>query len=239
MAIVTIKRAFELEESFVLAPERYDPRRESLKSNGRHANAMTVGDIAETVRHTINPSAKTAGDRRCLVLDTSDVREGIIIGRKKPIRVVDLGSQKKGFNSGDVIISRLRPYLRQVAFVDRQFAASSLGAELACSTEFFVLRSLTQEPIAFLVPYLLSDPVQKVLAASQEGGHHPRFDEGALLKLPIPAELFARRAAASASVEQSTASYRQAEEIMLRLVAEADVTMTQQRKEPLRPRSRA
>ena len=39
MALVTIKRAFELEESFVLAPERYDPRRESLKTNGKHAGS--------------------------------------------------------------------------------------------------------------------------------------------------------------------------------------------------------
>ena len=229
MALVTIKRAFELEESFVLAPERYDPRRESLKTNGKHADDLIISDLAEIVRQTINPTAKAAGERRCLVLDTSDVREGIIIGRKKPIRVVELGSQKKGFNNGDVIISRLRPYLRQVAFVDAAFAASSLGAELACSTEFFVLRSLTKEPIAFLIPYLLSAPVQNVLAASQEGGHHPRFDEGTLLKLPIPANILAKRTVSSDSVVQSAAHYRQAEEIMLRLVAEADAAMTLQK----------
>lgn len=228
MALISVKRAFELEGTLVLAPERYDPRRESLKRDGRHVGAVTVADIAQIIRHTINPGAKTVGERRCLVLDTSDVREGIIIGRKKPIKVVDLGSQKKGFNSGDVIISRLRPYLRQVAFVDAAFASSSLGAELACSTEFFVLRSIGQEPIAFLVPYLLSDPVQGVLAASQEGGHHPRFDERALLRIPIPAELLAKRAAISASVESAAACYRQAEEIMLRLVAEAEGAMVQE-----------
>lgn len=226
MALVSVKKTCELEETLVLAPERYDPRRDRLKRDGKYVDAMTVGDIAEIIRHPINPCAKTAGDRRCLVLDTSDVREGIIIGRKKPIRVVDLGSQKKGFNSGDVIISRLRPYLRQVAFVDATFAASSLGAELACSTEFFVLRSISQGSIAFLVPYLLSDPVQSVLAASQEGGHHPRFNERALLRLPIPAKLLAKREAISASVEHGTACYRQAEEIMLHLVAEAKGAMT-------------
>lgn len=226
MALVTVKRGFELEYPFVLAPERYDRRRESHQINGKQVDALTIGDIAEIVRQTINPMAKAAGERRCVVLDTSDVREGIIIGRKKPIRVVELGSQKKGFNSGDVIISRLRPYLRQVAFVDTALAASSLGAELACSTEFFVLRSLSQDSIAFLVPYLLSAPVQSVLAASQEGGHHPRFDEGTLLKLPVPTDLLARRTITSAAVVQSTVSYRQAADIMLRLVSEADAAMT-------------
>jgi len=229
MALMTVKRVFELEDLFVLAPERYDPRRESLKTSGQHIDALTIGNVAEIVRQTINPTAKAAGDRRCVVLDTSDVREGIITGRKTPMKVVALGSQKKGFNNGDVLISRLRPYLRQVAFVDAAFAASSLGAELACSTEFFVLRSVNTEPIAFLVPYLLSGPVQSVLAASQEGGHHPRFDEGTLLKLPIPADVLAKRTISSDSVLQSTAHYRQSEGIILRLVAEADAAMAMQK----------
>ena len=226
MALICIKRASELEVIVVLAPERYDPRRESLKREGKHVDATAIGGIAQIIRHSINPGAKAVGERRCLVLDTSDVREGIIIGRKKPIRVADLGSQKKGFNCGDVIISRLRPYLRQVAFVDVAFATASPGVELACSTEFFVLRSIDQEPIAFLVPYLLSNPVQRVLAASQEGGHHPRFDERALLSIPIPAGLLAKRAAISDSVAHGATCYRQAEEIMLRLVSDAEGVMT-------------
>ena len=229
MALITVKKVFELEDAFVLAPERYDPRRESLKFNSVHVPEITIRDIAEVVRHAINPSAKGVGERRCVVLDTSDVREGIIIRRKKPIRVEELGSQKKGFKSGDVIISRLRPYLRQVAFVDTEFAAASPGVELACSTEFFVLRSLIEESIAFLVPYLLSNPVQSVLCASQEGGHHPRFDESTLLNLPIPADLFEKREVVSTAVLSSAASYRRAEGIMLSLVAEADAAMAQER----------
>lgn len=228
MALSSVKRAFELEGIVVLAPERYDPRRESLKREGSHVDATTIGDIAQIIRHSINPGAKAVGERRCLVLDTSDVREGIIIGRKKPMRVADLGSQKKGFSCGDVLISRLRPYLRQVAFADVAFASSNPDVELACSTEFFVLRSVDQEAIAFLVPYLLSDPVQRVLAASQEGGHHPRFDERALLKIPVPAGLLVKREAISNSVAHGTTCYREAEDIMLRLVSEVEGVMTQE-----------
>lgn len=49
---------------------------------------------------------------------------------------------------GDVIISRLRPYLRQVAYVDED-RKEILGA----STEFFVIRARNNESIAYLVPF--------------------------------------------------------------------------------------
>lgn len=225
MALLTIKRRFELEKTCVLAPERYDPRRESLQGNDLVKRSLPLGDIVQIVRQTINPSVRTVGERRCVVLDTSDVREGIIIGRKSAIRIADLGSSKKVFLRNDVIISRLRPYLRQVAFVDEGFATACADAESACSSEFFVLRSINEEPIAFLVPYLLSAPVQSVLAASQEGGHHPRFDEAALANLPVPESLLAKREEVSAKVVKSAALYRQSEETMLELVGEATVAM--------------
>ena len=103
------------------------------------------------------------------------------------------------FQIGDVLISRLRPYLRQVAYVDRTIPVLSEAA-LLCSTEFFVLRSVDQQSIAFLVPFLLSVQVQRVLAASQEGGHHPRVRESTLLTLPLPSSLLETRAATSSAV---------------------------------------
>ncbi len=157
MALLTIKRKLELERTYVLAPERYDPRRESLRSGPIVKRAVPLGNIVKCVRQTISPTAKM--DRELVVIDTSDVREGIIVGRKCPTRLGNVGSAKKLFQHNDVLISRLRPYLRQVAFVDTEFAAGSVDVVLACSTEFFVLRSLNEESIAFLVPYLLSTPV--------------------------------------------------------------------------------
>ena len=86
-----------------------------------------------------------------------------------------------------VVISRLRPYLRQVAWVDAGLLAEQTpGTELICSTEFFVLESVGSASVAFLVPFLLSLPIQAVLAAAQAGGHHPRFNERTLMTLPIP-----------------------------------------------------
>ena len=79
-----------------------------------------------------------------------------------------------------------------------------------CSSEFYVLESKDGSSIAFLVPFLLSQRVQSVLAASQEGGHHPRFNERTLKSLPIPAFLLERRVELSTIVEHAVAQARQA-----------------------------
>ena len=222
MALITVKQRFDLGPTFVLAPERYDPRRDSLKTESGAEKTIALGSIASTVRQTVNPLKRSADERWYVVLDTSDVREGVVIGKKTPVPVSELGSAKKVVRRDDVLISRLRPYLRQVGFVDDDVFNPESGAELACSTEFFVLRSNTHASIAFLVPFLLSGPVQKVLSASQEGGHHPRFDEEALLTLPVPERLCAARDGCSAEVIRAVASYRLAESTLTQLVVTAE-----------------
>ncbi len=182
MALTSIRSVRELEGLFVLAPERYDPRRRSLRSSS--IRSAPLRSLVLLNRRTI--TASDAPDSRCLVFDTSDAQEGIVISKKQPLTVREIGSAKKIVEPKDVLISRLRPYLRQVAFVDRARVtaptiflccvppnSSSSAPPTACS-------------IAFLVPFLLSDPVQKVLAASQEGGHHPRFNEAALTRTSGP-----------------------------------------------------
>jgi hypothetical protein len=215
MAVWTIKAHNELSRFFVLAPERYDPRREA---KGQDVSSILIGQVATVVRQTLTPAA--AKDGSYLVLDTSHAREGVIISPEKVIGASGIGSAKKAPKSNDVIISRLRPYLRQVAFVDEEIQGWSEGVTLLCSTEFFVLRSNNKASIAFLVPFLLSPFVQQILSASQEGGHHPRFDENALSTLPIPGSILDRRDEFSRSVEKSIRSYRASEKLMASLVAE-------------------
>jgi hypothetical protein len=98
-----------------------------------------------------------------------------------------MGSAKRRVQAGDVIISRLRPYLRQVALIDEAlFQLCRRGNAVAASTEFFILRGRAGVDAAGLVPFLLSQPVQAALAAGQEGGHHPRFCKELLQSLPVP-----------------------------------------------------
>ncbi len=215
MALISIISKTRLASPLILAPERYDPRRK-LEVSGEET--IELSNIAVSVRKMIKPSDDLD---KYLVIDTSDAREGIIIARKQTITSKKIGSTKKNIATGDVIVSRLRPYLRQVAFIDEDIF-SAKNAQLLCSTEFFVLRSIDNQSIAFLVPFLLSKKVQEVLAASQEGGHHPRFIESTLLTLPVPNNLILQRNTISKIVTEAIKSYRFSESVIAETIKKSD-----------------
>jgi hypothetical protein len=75
---------------------------------------------------------------------------------------------------------------------------------MACSTEFFVLRSTSDSSIAFLVHWLLDEKTQEVLRVGQEGGHHPRFTEEHLLNLTVPEQVLSNRDGLSREVERAS-----------------------------------
>ena len=214
-AFCSERLATSLGRDFVLAPERYDPRRSLAVAKG-----IPLGDVAEVLHMTAAPRPAPEGSK-VLVLDTSDAREGIVSCRKEPVLGHEVGSTKKIVERGCVLISRLRPYLRQVAFVDGEVPGWASDVLMYCSTEFFVLRSVDDEPISFVVPFLLSSPVQRALAASQEGGHHPRFNESTLLELPIPRGLMERREEDSRRLEEAVALFRRSEQLRDGLVENA------------------
>lgn len=205
MAIAAVVDVTRLDDGWILAPERYDPRRRHAKHGGPR-----LADIVHVFREQID-ATKAPASQRFLVLDTGDARGGIIRTTKASCDGPAIGSTKKRIFPGQVIISRLRPYLRQIAWVDHGLLGRETSSlELLCSTEFFVLDSKDGASIAFLVPFLLSSDVQSILAASQEGGHHPRFNERTLKALPIPAPVLERRAELSVQVEHAVNQARQA-----------------------------
>jgi hypothetical protein len=213
MARYASVRVADLDSGLILAPERYDPARDSLGQADR-----TVADVADLVSAQINQ--KTADpSARYLVLDTGDAREGIVVTQKEPTSAGDIRSAKKGVEPGDVIISRLRPYLRQVAIVDA--ALCSRADHVVCSTEFYVLRGKERASLGFLVPWLLSEPVQAVLAAAQEGGHHPRFSSDVLLKLPVPEALWSSKGEWSERMEEAADWQRRGEQAVRGLIEAA------------------
>ncbi len=222
MAICNVKERSQLGKGIVLAPERYDRRREALSAI---ASSIVLGMLVLPLRKTVNPNGNGAEPRDFLVLDTCDAQEGIIIARRRPAPLSSLRSAKKIVPARSVLISRLRPYLRQVAFVDDALNSRHKDVAIACSTEFFVLTPRDQRSIAFLVPFLLSEPVQEVLAASQEGGHHPRFDEYALLGLPVPRAWTDQRDEVSAQVELAISDFRKARVTVERLIVDAEAAM--------------
>ncbi|MGB8294088.1 MAG: hypothetical protein WCG85_01540 [Polyangia bacterium] len=181
MGIHVLRRVADLGDGFVLAPERFDPRRRVEVAARR-----CLSDVVEVVSENVSAkSCKSPG--AVLILDTAHAFEGFVVFRHDPVPPASMGSAKRRVQAGDVIISRLRPYLRQVALVDEAlFRLCPGGNAVVASTEFFVLRGRAGFDAAGLVPFLLSEPVQEALAAGQEGGHHPRFAKELLLSLPVP-----------------------------------------------------
>ena len=201
MARHAVVSVADLAAGVVLAPERYDPARRPAVTNGR-----PLAELVTLVRDSVRPVADERDLRRCLLFDTGDAQSGFLHTSRAPLATQQLGSSKRLILPGDVLISRLRPYLRQVAWVDPELATSDI--RLCCSTEFYALRGRDGQDIAFVVPWLLSAPIQTALAAAQEGGHHPRFDRSALLELPVADHWLRRRAALSAEVVAAVASMR-------------------------------
>ena len=197
-----------LAEGLILSPERYDPRRQA------HAEGILLSEVAVLKSDTLRPSAVKGSWQ---VLDTSHAESGVIRCERAPVE--KLGSTKKVLAPGTVIISRLRPYLRQIGFVDPGLMTPGVG--LCGSTEFYVLTSRDERSIAFLVPFLLSAPVQTALAAGQEGGHHPRFPSALLMGLRIPPTRMEKRAEDSAAVEAAAAQIRSARGVLARLSRDA------------------
>jgi hypothetical protein len=186
MGMSIVRRLGDLGDDLSLAPEHYHPRRAVAI-----ASQNCLADLVEVL--TQNVSISSLADQPVLVLDTSHACEGFIVCHHDPVHASAMGSAKRRVQAGDVIISRLRPYLRQVALVDALlFRQTPGGNQVVTSTEFFVLRGRGDFPVAALVPFLLSAPVQAALAAGQEGGHHPRFSLDLLASLRVPDRLVAQ-----------------------------------------------
>ena len=213
MAICILKSNKQLDVNFILTPERYNPRRRMSIDN---EDTILMSEIVEIVNDII--TKKQAQGKSIIQINTSDAMGGYLNINSE---VNDsINSNKKILRKGDVIISRLRPYLRQVAYVDED-RKEILGA----STEFFVIRARNNESIAYLVPFLLSQPAQLVFENSVEGSQHPRFKEEDVLNLKIPKNIYDERANISKRVIEAIESYRSYERSIFKEIKEMNKAM--------------
>ena len=213
MAICILKSNKQLGVNFILTPERYNPRRRMSIDN---EDTILMSEIVEIVNDII--TKKQAQGKSIIQINTSDAMGGYLNINSE---VNDsINSNKKILRKGDVIISRLRPYLRQVAYVDED-RKEILGA----STEFFVIRARNNDSIAYLVPFLLSQPAQLVFENSVEGSQHPRFKEEDVLNLKIPKNIYDERANISKRVIEAIESYRSYERSIFKEIKEMNKAM--------------
>ena len=211
---VAVRTLADLAPDYVLAPERH------VLAGGAAASGdgIPLGELVVERRERIDPgvtsaparSAARAGSGDAVVLDTSHARDGVLDVAGALRDGAGGKSAKKRAEAGDLVVSRLRPYLRQIALVHPSALALARGRPLALSTEFYVLAPRTPgDDLAFLVPFLLSKDTQAALASAQEGGHHPRVPRSSLFALRVPRSLLRTRVKTSRAVVEALAeTYR-------------------------------
>lgn len=162
---------------FNLSPEHWI----ATQTASELGEGIPLGEIVYCISQQQTPPE----DAR-FVLDTGNAREGLLDLTILGNPVSGRSSAKKVTKDGDVIISRLRPYLRQVALIP-EGTCQLLGVDkLYCSTEFFVLRAKQEGTnIAGIVAWLLSKPIQEMLNGAATGGHHPRIGPDLLISAPV------------------------------------------------------
>lgn len=180
MAVFSIIKVSELEGAKMLAPEFYHPVKILSKQYLEKSGKKRIKDHFYNVREIFDPKNKSL-PQQAIVFDLSDVTSYFLYGGKKVTSSEEVGSAKKIFSQNDVLISRLRPYLKEVSFV-----GFNEKLKLA-STEFVVLRQKYNGYYPeTLFAYLISKEVQNLLAWSVAGTEHPRFNEDYFLSLTLP-----------------------------------------------------
>lgn len=204
-ARVVIRTVADLGDDLVLAPERH------LVATETSEGGVPLGDLVTERNERFDP-ARLDG---IPVIDTTHAKDGVL-DLASAARITDAPkSNKKRAVAGDLIVSRLRPYLRQIALVTAR--------EVAVSTEFYVLRpNAKNDDLAWLVPFVLSSRTQSLLAAAQEGGHHPRVPRASLFAIKVPPSLIGTRTKASRTVRAALDNLQRADHAYRAAIATAE-----------------
>lgn len=181
MFTYSIIKKSQLEGALRLDAEYYQPEKLNFIKILTLKGKRRIRDEFIIVNEVFDPKRNTLREPT-IVFDLPDI-QNYLLEKKEPIKnISEIGSTKKIFQQGDVIISRLRPYLKEVTYV-----GFNENLKLA-STEFIVLR---KKKDSFYYPqtlfvFLITDMVQIILTQSMGGAEHPRFKEDILLDLYLP-----------------------------------------------------
>ncbi len=176
-------------------------------------------ECCNSVRELID-SSKSQGIAMVRNFDVTDALKPSLDDSKEIVDVGELGSTKKLMKPGDVVISRLRSYLRQIAVVRTSKSVPTVG-----STEFIVLRPKKGISPELLQVFLRSQPVQTILKYCQEGNQHPRFGESNLLEIPFPEVLLEHSEEIITHIRQAHAARQQAQALLAKAKRAVEVAI--------------
>jgi type I restriction enzyme M protein len=181
---------YERDFKEVAAADRFDaqyfhPEKQHVLEQLAKLPGKPVSYHFESINETLAPPATETGEH----IQNYDLDDALrfFLDDIRPMPSHELGSMKKRFKRGDVVVSRLRSYLKEIAVAETSLESNCVG-----SSEFIVLRSTETKQLSpeLLVVYLRSSPVQKILKWCQNGSNHPRFNEDELLSIKVPERIF-------------------------------------------------
>lgn len=169
----------------------------------------TIGSMFDSVRELWQPENAPA-NQLVRNYDLNDALSPFLDDAKEPSYPAEIASTKKRIQKGDIVVSRLRSYLKEIAVVQDDSKEPLVG-----STEFIVLRPKTEAiPVEALLVFLRSTLPQLIFQWSQDGSNHPRFDEKELLNLHVPDVVSAISKELTDSVNVATNARQRAKELL-------------------------
>lgn len=161
--------------------EYFQPPKKAVLDALAKMPGRLVRDQYRSIRQLWQPDTAGASDQ-VRNYDLPDALQLFLDDAVEPTTRDTIASTKKKLEPGDLVVSRLRSYLKEIAVVLDTDSIPMVG-----STEFIVLRPQKGAvPAEALLVYLRSKYIQTVLKWCQDGSNHPRFDEKELLGLRVP-----------------------------------------------------
>ena len=154
--------------------------------------------------------------------DLTDALKPSLDDSQEIVPVGEIGSMKKRMKRGDLAVSRLRSYLREIAVVRTSPEVPTVG-----SSEFIVLRPQAGVDSELLMVFLRSFPVQTILKYCQEGNQHPRFNEDNLLNIPVPDVLIETTESITQSIRAAHAARQEAQSLLERAKRAVEIAIEQ------------
>jgi hypothetical protein len=199
------RRFCELDAGNRFGAEYYMPCKKRVLDALAKLPHRPIEDHAPAVRDMWDP-AKASKAEIVRNFDVTDALEPFLDDTGPVQAAADIGSVKKRLRHGDVVISRLRSYLKEIAVVRTNDTPPSVG-----SSEFIVLRPRGEGLSAETLMVFLRCPlVQTVLNWSQDGSNHPRFAEEDLLAIPVPDAVLRVQKKIDAFVHEAIDAHRKA-----------------------------
>ncbi|MBE0656241.1 MAG: hypothetical protein IH602_01045 [Bryobacteraceae bacterium] len=204
------RRFSDLDAGNRFGAEYYMPCKKRVLDALRSLPHNTIAFHAPAVRDLWDP--ERVPQMMVRNFDVTHALDPLLDDRQIPEPAASIGSTKKLFQSGDVVISRLRSYLKEIAVVRTSKTVPAVG-----SSEFIVLRptgdGLSPET---LMVFLRCPHVQTILKWSQDGSNHPRFSEADLLAIPVPDAVLSVQDSVDAEVQEANECRRQASRLLER-----------------------